>query len=349
MTQPATDTVATAPTLPPDAQLLQLAAGSFISQAIYVAAKLGIADILANGPRSIEYISVATSTNENAIYRVLRAIASVGAFSELDGRQFENTPISNSLRTDHPRSTRDLTIWMNEEEHWRVYGHLMHSVKSGKPAFDHVHGEPIFSYLFQTNPELGEIFNRAMTSYSHQSIGPILEAYDFSGNQVIADIAGGFGHLLAAVLKEAPEARGILFDLPEVVAGSQEMFSSYGVADRVETVTGDFTESVPVEADIYLLKHIVHDWPDDVNLTILGNIRRAMKPGSKLLILDAVLAEANQPDIGKIIDLEMLMLPGGMERTANEFATLLNTAGFRLERIITTKGPVSIVEAVRAE
>jgi hypothetical protein len=333
--------------LPPDAQLLQLALGAFISQAVYVAAKLGIADILADGPRDITYLAEKTASHERSLYRLLRACASAGAFKELDGRKFENTPMTESLRSDHPRSTRDLTIWMNEEPHWRVYGELLYSVKTGKPSWDKVHGEPVFPYLFNTNIALGEIFNRAMTSYSHQSIGPVLEAYDFSSARTIADIAGGHGHLLAAVLSANPQASGILFDLSAVLHGAPEMLDRYGVQDRVQIVSGDFFQEIPVKADIYLLKHIIHDWDEERCKTILQNIRENMSDDSKLLILDAVVPSDNDPSIAKIIDLEMLMTPGGVERTASEFEELLTSSGFRLSQIIPTMGPISIVEAVR--
>ena len=333
--------------LPPDAQMLQFTAGAFLAQAAYVAAKLGIADLLADGPKSAEFLSVATSTDERSLYRVLRSLASAGAFQEQSGKIFSNTPMTETLRSDHPRSTRDLTIWMNEEEHWRVYGHLMHSVKTGKPAWDQVLGEPVFPYLFNTNKELGDIFNRAMTSYSHQAIGPLLEAYDFSEAATIADIGGGYGHLLAAVLAANPDAKGVLFDLPAVLEGSPQMLDSYGVADRVEIVEGDFFNSIPVKADIYLLKHIIHDWYDDKNQKILGNIREIMPEGAKLLIVDAVIPEGNEPHFSKIIDLEMLMTPGGVERTPTEFAELLESSGFKLTRIIQTPGLLCIVEAVK--
>jgi hypothetical protein len=334
--------------MPPDAKLMQLSAGAFLAQAVYVAAKLGIADLLAGGPRSAEFLSVATATEERALYRVLRALASAGAFVEAEGRMFSNTPMSETLRSDHPRSTREMTIWLNEEEHWRVYGHLMHSVKTGEPAWDKVLGEPVFPYLFNTNTDLGDIFNRAMTSFSHQSIGPVLEIYDFSGASVIADIAGGYGHLLAAVLAANPAAKGVLFDLPAVLRGAPQMLDSYGVADRVELVEGDFFSEIPVKADIYLLKHIIHDWYDDKNQLILRNIRANMPDGGKIVIIDAVVPEGNEPHFSKIIGLEMLMTPGGLERTRDEFAELLASSGFELTRIIPTKGLTSIIEAVKA-
>src|SRR5215813_8878807 len=247
-------------TLPPSAQLLQLASGVFISQAIYVAAKLGVSDLLANGQKTVRELADETGSDERSLYRVLRSLSSVGAFAEADGKVFSNTPVTDTLRGDHPHSTRELTIWLNEPDHWKVYAGLMHSVKTGKPAWDEIHGEPVFPYLFKTNTELGDIFNRAMTSYSHQSIGPVLEAYDFSGAETIADIAGGYGHLLAAVLAGNHNAKGVLFDLQEVLDGAPSMLESYGVSDRVALVSGDFTAAIPVKADVYMLKHIIHDW-----------------------------------------------------------------------------------------
>lgn len=333
--------------LPPDAQLLSIVSSAWTSAAIYVAAKLGIADLLKDGPRTTEYLSVATSTHEMSLYRVLRAVASAGVFMEQDGRTFANTPMSEALRSDNPNSVRDLTIWINEPEHWKVYGDLIHSVRTGEPAWDKTHGEPVFPYLFKTNPELGDIFNKAMTSYTHQTTGPLLEAYDFSSAQVIADIGGGLGHLLGSVLATNKGTTGVLFDLPEVLSGAPAMLKKYGVEDRVETMCGDFTQDIPVVADIYLLKHIIHDWYDDKNQVILGNIRNNMPDDAKILIIETVVPEGNDPHFSKIIDLEMLAAPGGMERTASEFKDLLEKSGLKLERIIPTKGMMSIIEAVK--
>ena len=334
--------------LPPDAQLLSIVSSAWTSAAVYVTAKLGIADLLKDGPKSVEFLSVATSSHEHSLYRVLRAVASAGVFTELEGRKFANTPMSETLISDHPNSVRDLTIWINEPEHWKVYGDLMHSVKTGEPAWDKTHGEPVFPYLFKTNTELGEIFNRAMTSYTHQTTAPLLEAYDFSSANIIADIGGGLGHLLGAVLQANHYATGVLFDLPEVLGGAPEMLKSCGVSDRVELVGGDFTEDIPVVADIYMLKHIIHDWYDDKDQVILGNIRNNMPDTSKILIIETVVPEGNDPHFSKIIDLEMLAAPGGMERTAKEFEELLEKSGLRLNRITPTNGLMSIIEAVKA-
>ena len=334
--------------IPPDAQLLQMVSGAFVSAAIYTAAKLGIADLLRDGPKSTLALAGETATDETSLYRLLRSLASVGAFTEVGPRIFSNTPMTEALRSDIPRSARDLVIWMGEPEHWKVYGHLLHSVRTGNPAWDHVHGEPVFPYLFDTNKELGDIFNRAMTSVSHEAIGPVLEAYDFSNARIIADIGGGHGHVLAAVLAANPDAKGVLFDLAVVLAGAPKMMDAYGVADRVDLVAGDFFSEIPVTADLYILKFIIHDWYDDKNRTILQNIRRQMPADGKVLIIETVVPEGNEPHFSKLIDLEMLMAPGGLERTSAEFEKLLADCGFRMTRIIPTKGMMSIVQAVKA-
>ncbi|HMQ02718.1 MAG TPA: methyltransferase [Pyrinomonadaceae bacterium] len=342
-----TNSSTSAPQVPPGVQLLQIATGCFSTAALYVAVKLGIPDQIGDGTKTAAELASATGCDENSLYRTLRAIASIGILEEGPGRTFSNTPMSNVTRSDAPNSMRDMLIWLLEEPHWQVYGHLLYSVQTGKPAWDKVHGAPIFESLFSTHKELGEIFNRAMTAFSHQTIPPILASYDFTGAGRIADIAGGYGHLLGAVLQKYPEAQGVLFEIPPVLEGAPAMLDSYGVSDRVELVAGDFVESIPVEADIYMLKHIIHDWYDDKCAKILGNIRQSMPDDAKVLIIDAVVPPPGEPHFSKFLDLEMLMLPGGMERTADEFVSLLQNSGFKLGQIIPTLSPVSIVEAVK--
>ncbi len=332
----------------PSKMALQLAAGSLVSQAIYVAARLGIADLLAEAPRSAEFLAVATSSKESSLYRLLRTLASVGVFTDTGDKVFANTPVSEVLRSDTPDSIKDLVLWLGDPEHWKVYGGLNESVRTGKPAWETVHGEPVFSYLFETNKELGGIFNRAMTSLSKQVIPAVLASYDLSGYGVIADIAGGHGHLLAAILQNNPQAKGILFDIRPVLDGAQKTVEEYGVSERMEFVSGDMMNEIPVEADAYILKHIIHDWPDETNKMILGNLRRSMPDGAKLLIMDTVIPEGNAPHPGKIIDMEMLVAPGGVERTAAEFEHLLAGSGFKLTRIINTASLISIIEAEKA-
>lgn len=334
--------------LPPEAQFLQIVSGCFVSSAIYVAAQLGIAGLLHDGPKTAKELAAATGSHEHSLYRLLRALASVGIFSESADRTFANTPMSDVLRPDAPNSVLNMTLWMLTEKHWRVYGHLDESVRTGETVWDKVHGEPIFNTLFETDRELGELFNKAMTSFSSQTIPAILDAYDFSQFATVADIAGGYGHLLAAVLQKYPGLNGILFEVPPVLAGAPGMMESYGVKDRAALVAGDFYAAIPVKADVYMLKHIIHDWDDEKCRTILGNIRREMADDATVLIIDAVIPGPNEPHFAKFLDLEMLMLPGGMERTGEEFEKLLESAGFRMTRIIPTHSPVSIIEAVKA-
>jgi len=347
MTEPQASATAPA-TLPGDALILQMTLAPFMTQALYVAAKLGIADLLAPGPGTAAGLAAATGTDDRSLYRVLRALASVGVFSETEPQTFANTPASETLRTDAPNSTRFFVMFVGEEPHWRNIGHTMYSVKTGHPCWEHVHGEPIFPYMFNTNKEFGEIFNRAMISLSHQDIEPVMNAYDFSGVGTLADIAGGYGHLLAAILKKYPSLKGVLFELPQLLDGARGFLASSGVADRLEFVSGDFGKDIPVRADVYMLKHIIHDWYDDTCASILQNIRQHMPDDGRVLIIDSVIPLGNEPHMKKILDIEMLIAPGGVERTAAEFETLLNKSGFRLNRIIPTASPNSIIEAVKA-
>jgi hypothetical protein len=340
---------ATQQQLPPGAQLLTAATAFFGSISIFVAAKLGIAEHLASGPKTVAELAATTGVQEDALYRVLRAASMTGVFEEQSDRTFANNAASETLRDSAPNTTRQLVLWMLEEPHWRVFGELMHSVRTGETAWDKVHGEPIFQSLFGGSmPELGETFNRAMTSYSLQTIPAILMAYDFSGAKTIADIAGGYGHLLGAILKANSNAKGVLFEIQPVLEGAPQMLESYGVADRVELIPGNFDESIPVTADIYLLKHIIHDWYDDRCRRILSNIRDVMPDDARVLIIDAVVPPPGEPHFAKFLDLEMLMLPGGMERTEEQFRSLLEASGFKLNRVIPTPSPIAIIEAAKA-
>lgn len=335
---------ATEQRLPPEAVLGQLTMGCFISQAVYVAAKLGIADLVKDKQVHVSELAKQTETHERSLYRVLRALASVGVFTETDPKVFGLTPVAEPLISDRPASMRDLVVFMGEKWHWAVYGEMLYSVQTGKVAWEKVHGMEVFPY-FQQNPEEYEIFNRAMTSFSHLAT-PVAEAYEMGETETLVDIAGGHGALLAAFLKANPNLKGVLFDLPQVVAGAPAQLEKEGVADRVETVSGDFFQKIPPGADVYMMKHIIHDWDDDRAVKILSNIRAAMKPDAKVLIIEHVVQPGNTPDASKMMDLEMLVSPGGVERTAEEYAEILAQAGLRLNRIIQTKSPLSIVEAV---
>lgn len=334
--------------LPPEAQIMKFMAGGFVAQAIYIAAKLGIADLLASGEKTAAELASSTQTDERSLYRLLRAIASVGVFTEISDRTFANTPASETMLASSKASLRPMVMMIGHPEHGRVINDMEYSVRTGKPAWEHVHGVPVFKYFFEVNKEFGDIFNQAMTAGSHSQIEAVLASYDFSGIGTLADIAGGHGHLLGGILQKYPSMKGVLFDLGTVLAGAPAMLDSYGVRDRVELVEGDFFTEIPVAADAYILKHIIHDWYDDNCEKILGCIRKSMPDDGRVLIVDAVIPPGNDPHPGKMLDLEMLISPGGVERTAAEFETLLANSGFRLTRIIPTPAPVSIVEAVKA-
>ncbi|MBA2340034.1 MAG: methyltransferase [Pyrinomonadaceae bacterium] len=343
-TQTSAAATATQPT-PPDAFLTQLVFGAMMTQAIGVVAKLGIADLLSAKPQSVSELAARTNTHEQSLYRVLRSLASVGIFQELERKVFALTPYAELLRTDAPNSMRNGAIFMGEEWHWRVWGNMLYSVRTGKPAWGQVHGAEVFDY-FSSNPEQAEIFNRAMTDMSVGIAPAIVEAYDFSNFKTLCDIAGGHGFLLSQVLKANRDMKGILFDMPPVIAGADGVLEREGVTERVEKVSGDFFARVPEGADAYMMKHIIHDWDDERALRILRNIRAAIKEDGKILIVEVVVPEGNEPHYSKLLDLEMLTSPGGMERTAEEYRALLAAADFRLTRIIETKSPFSIIEGI---
>ncbi len=345
MTQPNQSNNAGVP--PPEAILSQMLFGALMQQGISIAAKLGIADLLGEKPQTAEELTAKTETHAPSLYRVLRLLASADIFSESADGKFELTPISELLRADAPNSMRDFAIMQGEEWLWRNFGELRHSVKTGETGQAKAHGIESFEFLAQ-NPTDAEVFNRAMTNLSLSAVPPIVEAYDFSGASKVVDIAGGHGFLLAGILKANPQLRGVLFDLPSVVAGAGELLEKEGVKERVELASGDFFESVPAGADVYIMKHIIHDWNDEQSVQILQNIHSAMNENGKVLICEMVVPEGNQPHPSKVLDIQMLAVTGGKERTEKEFRKFLESSGFRLARILPTKSPFSVIEGERA-
>jgi Transcriptional regulator len=335
------------PQMPPQAILTQMAMGFIVSQAISVAAKLYIADHLKDGGKTVSELAELTGAHEPSLYRLLRALTSVGVFRrDADGR-YRNSTLSEFLRSDHPESVRAAAHMICDREHWQAHGNMLESVRTGVTAFDYTFGKPIFQY-YAENPEPAKIFDDAMTGFSRGISGAVASTYDFSEAKIIADIAGGHGFLLATVLKSNPAAKGILFDQPQVIAGADEVLAAEGVAGRVEKVSGDFFVSIPVEADIYLLKFILHDWNDAQSVAILGNLAKSAKPGAKVLLVESVVEEDDSvPSMSKIMDLNMLAMTSGKERTAKEYADLFEKTGFKLTRVIQTPSPMQIVEAVR--
>jgi O-methyltransferase domain/Dimerisation domain len=327
--------------------LMNLVSGKYVSQAISVAAELGVADVLGNGFKSAAEIAEAVNASEDGVYRLLRALASVGLFTASGKRKFKLTPLGKLLRRDSVETVRGFSCLMGHNTAWLPWGELRHSIRTGKPAFDHVFGAPIFEYLGKT-PEASAVFDGAMTSLSTFESTAVVNAYNFSGIGTIVDVAGGRGYLIAAILKANRKARGILFDLPHVTSGAAELLRERGVADRCEIVSGDFFTSVPNGADAYVMKHIIHDWDDERAGQILRTCHRAMPSGAKLLLVDVVIPTGNGLRYGKLLDLEMLvMTPRGRERTGEEFRDLLKQCGLRLARVITTATYLSVVEAVK--
>jgi hypothetical protein len=318
--------------------------GGLMQQAIRAVAKLCIPDLLAERSQTAAELAAGTATHAPSLYRVLRTLASAGVFAETPDHRFELTPVAELLRTDVPNSMRDFAIMQGEEWNWRGVGELMHSVRCGGTAHAKVHGMELFEYLSR-QPEDGQLFDRAMTSYSLSAAPALVEAYDFSCAGTIADIGGGHGILLAAMLKANPQARGILFDLPSVIDGAGDLLQLEGVQQRVSLVAGDFFQSVPAGADIYTMKNVLHDWDDERSVAILRNVHSAMGHRGKVLVVELVVAEGNEPGPAKLVDLQMLVTTGGRERTAAEFGKLLEESSFRLTGVVPTNSPMSIIEA----
>ena len=329
----------------PAETLLHMITGAWVSQAIHVAAKLGIADLVKQSPKTSADLARATGTQASALYRVLRALASAGVFEQDEHGRFHSTPLAACLQTDAPDSLRAIAVMFGEEWHCRVWADIMHSVQTGQSAMKHVFGlNDIFEYFVQ-HPQDARTFDQAMTSFSAMENPAILQAYDFSRFDVVVDVAGVQGALLAAVLKKHRNLNGILFDLPHVIQGAENYLDTQGIASRCTLVAGDFFQAVPEGGDLYLFKHIIHDWDDGDGVRILKNCHRAMPRHGKLLLAETVIALGNQPSPGKLLDLEMLLCPGGKERTEEEFRQLFQNAGFHLTRIIPTPSPlISLIE-----
>jgi hypothetical protein len=330
----------------PGARLFQALQGYKASAGLHIATRLGIADLLAGGPKPVSELARASATNENALYRLLRALASMGAFSEVAPGSFANTPVSELLRRDAPGSMRDAVLWIADPFHFRLYAEFLHSIRTGETTIRKMTGHGAFEY-FDNDPALGAVFHSAMTAISAMALPAVLEAYDFGDSGTLCDVAGGHGLLLTGILRKHAGLRGILFDLPGVVEGARPRIDSLGLASRCEVVGGDFFGSVPA-ADRYVLKNIIHDWDDEHAARILDNCRRAMHGDGRIVLLEQVIAPGDVPQPAKWLDLDMLALAGGRERTAAEFGELVGQAGLRLARIVPTRSPYCVIEAVKA-
>ncbi|MDX1884929.1 methyltransferase [Mycolicibacterium sp. 120270] len=330
---------------PPSASVLELLSSSWVAQGVYTVTKLGIVEALRDGPRSADEIAQTVGANPDAVYRLMRLLASHDVFEQHRDRRFSLARRGEALRADAPESMRGIVLFWGDPLHWEHWGQLSQSVRSGRCAIEELRGKPTFEW-FEDVPELAAVFNDGMTSISKMETPVVVSAYDFSGFHTIVDVGGGHGLLLAEILRQAKTSKGILFDADSVIEGAPSVLEPAGVADRCTTVAGSFFESVPAGGDAYLLKHIIHDWDDEKSVQILRNVRTAMNPNAKVLIIEAVVPDDDREHISKLLDLEMLVAATGRERTEAEYAELLRQAGFRFTRTVPTVGPASIVEAV---
>jgi hypothetical protein len=331
----------------PVAELRRLANGYQVSQAIHVAATLGIADRLAEGARSSDELAAETAADPGALYRLLRALAGVGVFREEDDRRFALTELGDSLRSDAPEGIAGWARFAGGPSHWRAWGELLHSVRTGENAFRHAHGTDVWTYRAQ-RPEESAIFDGAMMALTRSANRALVEAYDFGRFGTIVDVGGGNGALLALLLARYPELEGVLFDQPHVVSGASDVLGAAGVADRCRVVDGSFFEGIPAGGDAYVLKAIIHDWQDEESIAILRGVRAVVPGEGALLLIERVLGPPNTDAATKLSDLNMLVSAGGRERTADEFDALLAAAGFRLVDVTPTAAGLSVIEGAPA-
>jgi hypothetical protein len=326
-------------------QIMRMVSGYWTSQVLYVAAKLGLADLLEDGPKTAADLASATQTHPRSLDRLLSSSASLGLFAQDEQKRFSLTPLSDWLRSDVPGSQRATAVLVGDLL-YRAWGELLSTVQTGRPGFDKVHGLPFFEYLSQ-NPEQASVFDEAVAGHGWATTA-LLEAYDFSGIQVLADIGGGNGSAITAILQKYPDLRGILFDLPGVAERAKPNLQAAGVADRCQVIGGSFLEAVPTGADVYLMRGVIHDWDDEKSAEILKNIYRSMGQEGKLLVGEYVLPSENTPSMARGSDLVMLVISGGQERTEEEFRVLYERAGFRLTRIVPTKVGICVIEGTKA-
>jgi hypothetical protein len=326
-------------------ELLAVARGYQRSRALTVAAELGIADLLVDGPVAVDELAAATGSHEATLYRVLRALAAIGVFREDAGRCFALTPMGEYLRSDHPLSVRPVAVLFGSDYEWEAWGELPESVRTGRNGVVLARGVDVWEHR-RRHPEDGVVFDAAMRTFSRSDVAQVVATYDFARHHLIADVGGGTGAVLAALLDAAPSARGILFDQPQVVAEAPPVLEDAGVADRVTVVGGSFFEEVPGGADLYVLRRILHDWEDEEAGRILRSVRRAMADGAHLLVIDAVVGPPGEDPLPKFLDLMMLVSAGGRERTEAEWEALLAAGGFRLVATAQASASSAVLEAV---
>jgi SAM-dependent methyltransferase len=324
--------------------LFEMATAYWLSQAIYVAAKLGIADLLRDGPRSCAALATSTGSDAPSLFRLMRALSSMGVFAHLSRDRFALSRLAERLQTDVHGSLRAMVITIGEI-HYQACGSLLHSVRTGSPAFNTVFGASLFDYL-QRNVDAADTFNQGMANVSSMLAYAVLMAYDFGGISSIVDVGGGQGKLLEKILQFTPDITGTVFDTASTIERAKQSIGNDAWNRRCSYVIGDFFSSVPQAADAYLLCGVIHDWDEPRAVRILKNCRRAMAAKGRVLIVDMVVPDTDAMSFSKLLDLNMLAMTGGRERTKGEFHALLDAADYKLTRIIPTMAPQSIIEAV---
>jgi len=320
------------------------------SQLVFVAATLGLADELARRPLPPDALAERLGVHAPSLRRVMRALAGLGVLVERPDGRYRLTRVGQTLRSDVPGSLRNFALMMADDYNWKAWGALLHGVRTGEIPFDHVHGEPIFQFL-RARPEKDRVFSESMASISGVENAAIARAFPFGRLRTLVDVGGAHGHLLATILGRYRKVRGILYDQPQVVEAAERsgFIAAPGIAERCQIEGGNFFESVPAGADAYLMKYIIHDWNDEQCVRILELCRAAMAPGGRVLVIEHVVPRGNQPDFSKMLDINMLIGPGGRERTREEFTSLFGRAGLRLRTVYPTKSPLGILEGIAAD
>jgi hypothetical protein len=333
--------------IPPPAAVFGLISGMWAAKAAATAASLRIPDVLADGPKTADEVAGEIGADASAVYRLMRGVASVGVFSKEPAGRFGLTAVGQVLRSDVPGSMRALLVAEMAPGHWLPWGELERAVRTGKPSTPEALGMDLWEY-YKKNADEGFLFAEGMSGMSVMAMKAVLSSYSFSGVRQVVDVGGSHGSFLAAVLQIEPAARGVLFDLPEVIGDAGATLEGAGVADRVVQVGGDFFESVPTGGDMYLLKHILHDWNDDECIKILDRVRDAMTADGRIAVVEMLISDDGPPSPAPLLDLNMLVMITGKERTADDFARLFARAGLVLSGVTRTQSPIAVIEARRA-
>ncbi|MCX4542248.1 methyltransferase [Streptomyces sp. NBC_01565] len=327
--------------------LLDLIQGAVITQALSVAAKLGIADVLADGPLSAADIAARVGSDATATHRILRALAGHGVFAIRPDGLIEQSPLSDKLRDDAPDSMRGFALLMNHPLLWEEWGHLFTTVETGEPNLPKLRGMGALDF-FHATPEYAAVFFHAFGKLSESETDPILAAYDFSQFNTVVDVIAGRGNLLAGILKQSPNVKGVLYDSEVATVDSPSLFEAAGVADRLTIEHGGYLDKLPTGGDAYLFKHIIHDFSEADAITALRNAREAIGPDGKLLVIEYVLPENGEHHLGNTIDLWLMLMLGAQDRTLAQYTELFAKAGFKVTRAVPTSAPISVIEAIPA-